>query len=72
MWAAALAGELGGGCRFLWENGATSTISTKNSRGQTPMYAACLSGNLDVNLDVAKWLFEVGFADIKAHEQQPP
>ena len=57
MWKAASSGELGV-CRFLWENGAASTMSTKSSYGNTPMWAACCSGHLKV----AKWLFKLGAA----------
>lgn len=46
-------------CHFLWGNGAASTIRTKNSSGETPMFAACECGHKNV----AQWLFEVGAAD---------
>jgi hypothetical protein len=55
MFRAAEAGQLGV-CHFLWEHGAASTINMKGYDGNTLMFVACRFGNLEV----AKWLFEVG------------
>jgi len=57
MYEAAEAGELGV-CRFLWEHGGASTIRTINNEGNTPMFAACTCGHLNL----AKWLFDAGAA----------
>jgi ankyrin repeat protein len=58
MCEASYAGELGV-CQWLFKHGAATTLRTKDSHGETPMYRACAKRHLQV----AKWLYEVGAAE---------